>query len=289
MPSFRVTGVDGETLNVRSGGGISAAVIGSLTEGTLVEGDGDLSFMDGHSWRHITSPLDGFCANEFLTAVNGVVPNGAGQFRVTGVGSDGLNVRSAPGLSAAVIANLAEGTLVDGQDGTVPADHHDWRHITSPLDGFCADEFLTPDDGHHDGPTRHGILSVAELFELVRGQGAEPGVDRIMVAAALAESGGDTDAEGDVEAGFAHAIGLWQMHDHGLGTGLTRAQRSDPDFACEQMLPHFRAAHRDGLDAGFSGRLLAVRTYVFTERPEGFPSLQSAAAGRFLGKFDLLA
>lgn len=40
-----------------------------------------------------------------------------------------------------------------------------------------------------------------------------------------AESGGRTDAVGDA----GHSIGLFQMHDQGAGSGLTVAQRQDPD------------------------------------------------------------
>src|SRR5947207_1108035 len=101
------------------------------------------------------------------------------SLRVTGVGSDGLNVRSGPSTSAAVVGSLADGTLVEAGGSLTPGGGHNWRHITSPRDGFVADEFLGPDNGPH------GIFSAADLFELVRRHGAEPVLDRIMAGAAL--------------------------------------------------------------------------------------------------------
>lgn len=67
-------------------------------------------------------------------------------FQVVGVGSDGLNVRSGPGLSNQVIGTLDEGTIVQAEDGTTRADDLDWRRIVSPRTGFVADKFLDPAD-----------------------------------------------------------------------------------------------------------------------------------------------
>ncbi|MDP8921926.1 MAG: peptidoglycan DD-metalloendopeptidase family protein [Chloroflexota bacterium] len=211
------------------------------------------------------------------------------RFRVAGTGHLGLNVRLHPSHTTTVIGTFPEGTLMDGEDSVVAAEGRNWRRVTSPADGFAADEFLAPErapDGNGgDGRTRRGHLSVVELFALVRGHGADSGLDRIMVAAALAESGGNTEAVGD----GGHSIGLWQMHDQGLGAGMSREDRHDPDIACRRMLPEFRRVHEDSIAKGFSGRSLAARTYIFTERPFGFPSLESAAALKFLDRFDQLA
>src|SRR6266536_1015090 len=77
------------------------------------------------------------------------------RFRVAGVGDDGLNVRSGPGLSEDRIGSLAEGTIVEADDGTTRADHHNWRHVLSPIDGFVADEFLDAADDR-DEPVDEG-------------------------------------------------------------------------------------------------------------------------------------
>lgn len=208
------------------------------------------------------------------------------QYRVAGTGHLGLNMRAHPGTSAPIVAGLAEGTVVDGEDAVVAADGFRWRHIMGPADGFAADEFLTPISAPEprNGGTRRGILSVDELYTLVRNHGASGDLDDIMVAAALTESGGNTEAVGD----DGRSIGLWQMHDMGLGAGLSREQRADPDSACDLMLPHFQATLNESAGMGLTGSMLAVRTYMFTERPFGFPSLQSAAALRFLDRFNSL-
>ena len=206
------------------------------------------------------------------------------QYRVAGTGHLGLRVRTHPGLSAPVVATLPEGTLVDGENTVIPMDEFHWRHISGPADGFAADEFLTPVDvgEPQGGETRRGVLSVPELFTLVGNHGVTGELARIMVAAALTESGGNTEASGD----NGHSIGLWQMHDMGLGSGLSREERANPDSACELMKPHFEANFNEGVSMQLSGETLAARTYIFTERPFGFPSLQSAAAIHFLEKFN---
>jgi murein DD-endopeptidase MepM/ murein hydrolase activator NlpD len=56
-------------------------------------------------------------------------------------------VRSGRGLSAAVLDTLPEGTVVEGGDDTVLSDGFNWRQISSPIDGFVADEFLDPANG----------------------------------------------------------------------------------------------------------------------------------------------
>lgn len=126
-------------------------------------------------------------------------------------------------------------------------------------------------------------LNTAQLYELVRRHHAEPFLDRIMVAAALTESGGETTAEGD----HGHSCGLWQLHDQGLGVGMSKADRFDPDKSCERILPEFRRVFRRWQTAGRTGEDLAVRTYLWTERPFDFQNLDSAAARRFREQWSL--
>jgi hypothetical protein len=123
-------------------------------------------------------------------------------------------------------------------------------------------------------------LSIDELYELVRSHGAEVDLDRVMVAGALTESGGNTDAIGD----GGHSVGLWQMHDQGLGFGMTVAERKDPDRACEVMLPAFQRGWANAADTA-DAEVRATRTYLDAERPEGFESLLSTAATHFRGQW----
>jgi hypothetical protein len=97
------------------------------------------------------------------------------------------------------------------------------------------------------------------------------------VTAALIESGGDPGCIGDQ----GHAAGLWQLHDAGLGSGMTVASRCDPDVACATMLPEFRKVFMRHASAGLQGPELAVRTYLDTERPFQFNAPGSAAEQKF--------
>ncbi|MGE3270441.1 MAG: LysM peptidoglycan-binding domain-containing protein [Chloroflexota bacterium] len=205
------------------------------------------------------------------------------RYQVFNTGHLGLRVREHPSHSAAILAAFPDGELMDGEDTVVQAEGRLWRRVLTPVDGFAADEFLLPVqvDTNGGGATPRGILTVEQLFALVRRHGAAADLDKIMVAAALAESGGNTEAVGD----GGHAVGLWQMHDLGLGHGMNREDRHDPDKACAAMSREFRRVFAESNVSGAPREKVAVRTYVFTERPAGFPSLESDAATRFLAEF----
>src|SRR5262249_21588514 len=122
-------------------------------------------------------------------------------------------------------------------------------------------------------------LAVSDLYTLVRNHGAKPGVDRCMVAGALQESGGDLDARGDWEGGHAHSVGLWQLHDQGLGAGMTEAQRANPDTACGGMRPECARGCDYWAAQGLTGEDLGARTYLWAERPAGY-NLPGSTADR---------
>ena len=65
-------------------------------------------------------------------------------FRVRGAGSNGLNVRSAPGLGSLVIGTLDDGDVVEAEDATTTANRREWRRMLRPRAGFVADAFLDP-------------------------------------------------------------------------------------------------------------------------------------------------
>src|SRR3954468_3521740 len=113
-------------------------------------------------------------------------------------------------------------------------------------------------------------LTNDELYTLVRRHGASAGVDRCMVAGALTESDGRTDASGD----GGHSFGLWQLHDQGRGSGMTKAERCDPDLACARMLPFYRDGWARAADAA-TERLRATRAYLDAERPADWTNLGS--------------
>ena len=106
-------------------------------------------------------------------------------------------------------------------------------------------------------------LSPAALYSLVKRHGACRALATIMVAAARVESGSDPRRMGDA----GHSAGLWQEHDQGLGAGLSYEERFDPEAAAARMVPHFHEQYIRWQAAGFAGEPLAVRTYLWTERP----------------------
>lgn len=127
-------------------------------------------------------------------------------------------------------------------------------------------------------------LEVAELYALVARHGAVGELGRVLVAGALAESGGDPQAVGD----DGHAVGLWQLHDQGLGAGLTVSERMDPDLSARIMVPVYAREWERWGSMGFVGEERALRTYLWAERPYQFQDLSSQAAQRFLAQYRAL-
>src|SRR5688572_269935 len=157
MARFRVARVGSDGLNVRTSPSIGAEVIGNLDEGTIVESEGGLTSASGRKWRHIVSPRDGFVANDFLDPVSEDASSNTGRFRVTGVGSNGLNLRSEPGLGSTVIGTLDEGDVVEAEDATTQANDRAWRRVVRPRAGFVAASFLDAigdDEPVHDDTDR---------------------------------------------------------------------------------------------------------------------------------------
>ncbi len=118
---------------------------------------------------------------------------------------------------------------------------------------------------------------------LERYVGPDPELQAIVATAVLAESGGRFDAQGDVDPvdGHPHSVGPFQLHDQGLGAGLSVAARQDPDVVYPLVVPHFRAA-RDRLRAqGYTGEELVVRAALVVERPRGWDDPASAAWARY--------
>jgi hypothetical protein len=128
------------------------------------------------------------------------------------------------------------------------------------------------------------ILTPRDLLALCARHGAPPGLARIATACALVESGGDTEAGGD----NGHSVGLWQLHDQGVGAGMTVAERQDPDTALARILPVFLQHWVAGQDNGLSGERLARYVAMNTERPYGWPDLDSAAADRYAAQWRAL-
>ena len=94
----------------------------------------------------------------------------------------------------------------------------------------------------------------------------DPGFERVALAVLMAESGGNPNAPGDRDkrTGQPHSIGLYQLHDEGMGSGLSVAQRSDPDTNAGRAVPALAAAYR-------ANRGDVTRTYIQAINPGALP------------------
>ncbi|SRR6266536_1922917 len=122
---FQVSGTGGSGLRIRNQPSQSADQIGSLPEGSTVNGA-------EFAWRQVTAGgVSGWVADTFL--------QGSGsQYQVAGTGGSGVRVRSQPSVASSQVGSVGEGGSVSGAefafrqiqtgDGTV---------------GWAADAFLT--------------------------------------------------------------------------------------------------------------------------------------------------
>lgn len=70
-----------------------------------------------------------------------------GYVQITGTGSDGLRIRSAPGLNSETVFRGEESEVFLVKDGPQIGDGYTWWYVVAPYDdtraGWAADEFLT--------------------------------------------------------------------------------------------------------------------------------------------------
>lgn len=85
-------------------------------------------------------------------------------------------------------------------------------------------------------------LTAAQLYDLARGAGLSATAAVVAAAVALAESGGNPDAVGDVGIQtdkWGPSIGLWQIRslkaDHGTGRTRDASRLADPTFNARSM------------------------------------------------------
>jgi murein DD-endopeptidase MepM/ murein hydrolase activator NlpD len=255
---YRVVNTGHFGLSVQTRPSHSAPAAGGFLDGTVIEAEDNLVQAEGRAWRRVLRPVEGWCADEFLAAVLGhVEPAPEGSRRVYTVkAGDTLG-----SIAREVYGDAGQWRRIwEANRDQIPDPNliHPGQQLVIP----AADEQPVPLGGH----TASGVLTVAQLYELVRRRGAIAGVDRIMVAAALTESNGNTEAIGD----SGHSAGLWQLHDQGLGAGMSVAERCDPDTACARMLPQFHYWYNHWAAEGLFGENLAAHTYLWTERPRDY-------------------
>jgi len=109
-----------------------------------------------------------------------------------------------------------------------------------------------------------GTEGVRAWADMAAQYGGEAGVPPEFILALIkAESNGNPRAVGDA----GHSVGLFQLHDRGVGYGYTVEQRYDPALQFQLMMPRIAAAYQAGVAKGLSGRQLAMFVGQQAERP----------------------
>jgi hypothetical protein len=106
-----------------------------------------------------------------------------------------------------------------------------------------------------------GVMAWAEMAAQYGGEAGVP--PEFILALIKAESNGNARAVGDA----GHSVGLFQLHDRGVGYGYTVEQRYDPALQFSLMMPRIAAAYNAGVAKGLSGRELAMFVGQQAERP----------------------
>lgn len=156
--------VDTDALNIREAPGPDTLVAGTLgtgTTGTIIDGPEEASNL---FWFRIETPsITGWCAEPFLSLA-GTVP--VQQFPIVGdtvfVNTDGINLRTAPGMSTDVAAILLQGETGTVTEAAIEADGSSWIALqTSRGDGWAAVQYLGvgPPD-----PTNPGKFAVGDVI-----------------------------------------------------------------------------------------------------------------------------
>jgi hypothetical protein len=90
----------------------------------------------------VTPTLDPFAT----PVIDQTVINIDGYVQITGTGSDGLRIRSAPGLNTETVFRGEDAEVFLVKDGPQTADGHTWWYVVAPYDdtraGWAAAEFL---------------------------------------------------------------------------------------------------------------------------------------------------
>jgi uncharacterized protein YgiM (DUF1202 family) len=144
--------VNTDRLNLRSAPGTGKPVLATLTHGDQVKITGGPQAAGGYDWYSVSSPTagPGWCAGDFLSTSGSVIapPTSPGEFasgELVFVDTGVLRLRSGPGLDAATVDFMPEGTQVKILGGPRHADALGWYKVRSRVhgEGWCAEEFLS--------------------------------------------------------------------------------------------------------------------------------------------------
>jgi uncharacterized protein YraI len=133
-------------VNLRSGPGLSYAILTTLDSGVSVTSLGGDSAADGYAWLRVNANgTNGYIAVDFLSGSSPEPPTAPaveGEWTTTA----NLRLRSSPSLSASAIATLPAGTSVTevDQSARVTADGYTWAKLTTAYGtGWSATAFLS--------------------------------------------------------------------------------------------------------------------------------------------------
>jgi uncharacterized protein YgiM (DUF1202 family) len=193
--------VTSETLTYRNAPSATAPALLLFTQGTVGTITAGPVVADGYTWYEFSTNewdgLPGWVAGEFLTP--------AGEAPLTGtlvVALDGLNLRSAPGLSGPIIAALPAGMRVNLVGGPAEVDGYEWYEVASLDDlmqGWVAGSYLTAAPaGIAFAPGDMVVVTIADLNYRER-----PGLDGpVRTTLALGTTGqiigGPINADGQI-------------------------------------------------------------------------------------------
>jgi N-acetylmuramoyl-L-alanine amidase len=149
--TVRVDTASGGSANMRSGPGLSNAVLVVVANGTTGIADGVESVADGYTWARVTMlGTRGWMATSLLATGTGAQPPSGADFPVGAaahVTCDWLKLRTAPSLNAGVYTLLPRGTTVTVTGAPVSADGYVWYPVASPGIGWVAGDYLASGSG----------------------------------------------------------------------------------------------------------------------------------------------
>jgi uncharacterized protein YgiM (DUF1202 family) len=135
--------VNTDSLNLRSGAGISQGIVAQMPFGTALTIAQAPVQADGYTWYGVNGPYGtGWSVQDFLAAAGGGGGIAVGDtVRVVG---GALNLRAAAGTTAALVTVLPDGAQLTVVGGPTAANAYTWWQVTSPTygGGWCAGEFL---------------------------------------------------------------------------------------------------------------------------------------------------
>ncbi|CAN5644308.1 hypothetical protein BH23CHL5_BH23CHL5_11210 [soil metagenome] len=156
-PFFGTYIVNVPLLNLRSSAGTSAPIITTLNQGTILQFLGRTATANGFQWYEVRSPNHtGWIASTYVLGTSSTAspsptltptatPTSPGAFIAAyEVSVPLLNLRSAPSLTATILATLTEGTVVQFLGRTAVASGHTWYEVRNATQtGWIAGTYVS--------------------------------------------------------------------------------------------------------------------------------------------------